>query len=92
MLEQEYGLPPRWVDDRSRDTAENALDCNAICDKYKECWNKDYDESRCRTNCRDKANSDNTFEAKVDMCAACVEDKSCAGTFGCVTECAPIVP
>jgi uncharacterized SAM-binding protein YcdF (DUF218 family) len=24
VLEQEYGLAPRWVDDRSRDTAENA--------------------------------------------------------------------
>jgi uncharacterized SAM-binding protein YcdF (DUF218 family) len=25
VLEEEYGLPPRWLDDRSRDTRENAL-------------------------------------------------------------------
>jgi uncharacterized SAM-binding protein YcdF (DUF218 family) len=30
VLEQEYGIKPAWVDDRSRDTAENARDMAAL--------------------------------------------------------------
>ena len=76
----------------SCDKAENALDCASICDRYKDCWNKDYDAGKCRSDCRTKANADSGFEAKVDMCAACIEDKSCGGTFACVVDCSPVVP
>jgi hypothetical protein len=27
----------------------------------------------------------------VDMCAACIEDKSCGGSFACVVDCGPVV-
>jgi hypothetical protein len=75
----------------SCDKAENALDCASICDRYKDCWSKDYDTSKCRTDCRSKANNDTAFEAKVDMCAACIEDKSCTGSFACVADCTPVI-
>ena len=76
----------------SCDRAENALDCAAICDRYKDCWDKNYDSGKCRGDCRTKANNDSGFESRVDMCAACIEDKSCSGTFTCALECAPVVP
>jgi hypothetical protein len=75
----------------SCDKAENALDCASICDRYKDCWNKDFDSGKCRTDCRTKANNDTGFEAKVDMCAACIEDKSCSGSFACVADCTPVI-
>ena len=62
-----------------------------ICDRYKDCWNKDFDSGKCRSDCRAKADNDTGFEAKVDMCAACIEDKSCGGTFSCVADCGPVI-
>lgn len=78
----------------SCDKADDALDCNQICDKYKECLGgNSYDESDCRTRCRDKAD-DKEFTASVDQCAECVsDDKSCVeNTFSCATKCAGVVP
>lgn len=76
------------------DEADNALDCNEICDKYKECLGgTSYDESACRNRCRDDAD-DADFEKRVDKCAACVsDDKSCVqNTFSCTAECVGVVP
>ena len=39
----------------------------------------------------DKARDLLGFEAKVDMCAACIEDKSCSGSFACVVDCTPVI-
>ena len=76
----------------SCDATENAIDCSDICDKYAECWDKDYDEEKCRSNCRSKANDDPDFESKVGQCAACVENKACVETFACGVPCSGIVP
>jgi hypothetical protein len=76
----------------SCDKAEQALDCNSICSKYKDCWDTNYDVGTCRSGCRDKAANDTSFERKVDMCASCIEDRSCSGTFLCAGECVGVVP
>lgn len=76
------------------DKADDALDCNEICDKYKECLGgNSYDESACRTRCRDKAD-DTDFDKQVDKCAACVsDDKSCTqNVFMCTDDCVGVVP
>ena len=77
----------------SCDSVDAAFDCQAVCDKYKGCYKADYDVGACRTRCRDKASNDKEWEAKADVCADCIEGKSCTGaTFSCGTECAGIVP
>jgi hypothetical protein len=76
----------------SCDKAEQALDCNAICSRYQDCWDKNYDAGACRSSCRDKAAADTTFERRVDQCAACIEDRSCSGTFVCGLQCGGVVP
>lgn len=75
------------------DSAEAAFDCQQVCSRYQSCFDGDYGVSECRNRCRDKANDDDTWKAKADACASCIDDKSCAAaTFTCVSECAGIVP
>lgn len=74
-------------------SAKNAFDCQAVCQKYKECYSSDYDVGKCRDQCRAMADHDDTWEDKANDCASCIGDKSCVGaTFSCASECAGIVP
>lgn len=69
-----------------------AYDCNAICSRYSECFDKDYDVSACTSNCRDKADESQDYADKASACESCIDDKSCSGAFGCASECLGIVP
>jgi len=72
--------------------AKTAFDCHAICQKYHDCYDNDYDVGKCSDSCRDKAFSDDKYEDKANACASCIGDKSCVGsTFSCPTECAGVV-
>jgi hypothetical protein len=73
--------------------AENAIDCNGICDRYQSCFDSTYDTSACEQRCRDNSNSDADYMAKSTDCSDCITDKSCASaTFTCATQCGGIVP
>lgn len=73
--------------------ADKLFDCNAVCNKYKTCFNDKYDVGACRNRCKDKADADKSFQQKADVCESCIDGKSCAGSaFSCTTECAGIVP
>jgi hypothetical protein len=76
----------------SCDKADEIYDCQTVCSRYKECFDQQYDVGKCRSTCRDKSDADADFRRKADVCEACINDRSCAGTFACVTECAGIVP
>ena len=71
--------------------AENAYNCDQICDRYKDCFDQNYDAEACQTRCEEKAD-DSGFADKAESCEACVDDKSCTGSFVCVDECVGIVP
>ncbi|MEO6954860.1 MAG: hypothetical protein ABI321_23875 [Polyangia bacterium] len=71
---------------------DNAVDCNAICDKYKSCYDSNYDTSACYDRCRSNS-KDDKFEKSVSDCHDCIGDKSCAGaTFTCGAQCGGVVP
>lgn len=74
-------------------TADNAVDCNAICDRYQTCFDKDYDSSACVDRCLDDS-ADQGYATKADACDACLDDEtSCvAQTFSCASQCGSIVP
>ena len=38
-------------EDNPIEKVDEALDCNDICDKYKQCFDKDYDVDKCQSNC-----------------------------------------
>ena len=72
---------------------ENAIDCDGICNRYKTCYDLNYDVGACASRCRDNANADKDFMRKTDACNDCVGDKSCASaTFNCAVQCGGIVP
>ena len=73
-------------------SVENAIDCNAICNRYKSCYDQSYDVGACDSKCRDDANADKDYMRKADACNDCLGDKSCATSFTCATQCAGIVP
>jgi len=70
-----------------------AFDCQAVCTRYKDCYQADYDVTGCRNRCRDNASRDSNARMKADACESCIGDKSClSATFSCSTECGGIVP
>jgi hypothetical protein len=72
-------------------TVELAYDCDQICDRYQECFDADYDAGQCASECRANA-GDEAFGNTADECEACIDDRSCTGSFSCVDECIGIVP
>jgi hypothetical protein len=77
----------------SCDSVDAAFDCQSVCQRYHDCFDKDYDVGACRSSCRDRAANDSTVRAKADACEACIDDMSCtSAVFNCTQDCAAIVP
>jgi hypothetical protein len=77
----------------SCDSVETAFDCQSVCQRYKDCFDADYDVGKCRSDCRDAAEKDATVRAKADACEACIDEMSCtSAVFNCTQNCAAIVP
>lgn len=75
------------------DNIDNAFDCSAICDKYHDCYDNNYDRSDCYDRCRDDSKHSDSFRKAADACEACIDDKSCLDTtFSCGSQCSGIVP
>jgi hypothetical protein len=73
-------------------TADAIFDCQAVCSRYAECYDANYDVDKCRSNCRTASANDPSVRNRADECHACIEDKSCVGAFSCTSSCATIVP
>ena len=72
---------------------ESAYNCDTICNRYKDCFNSDYDTGVCAQRCRDAAADDSDYQRKANQCEACIDDRSCtSATFNCTLECGTIVP
>lgn len=81
-----------WVALVGCDAADRAFDCQSVCSRWKDCFDPNYDVSKCRDTCRAKAANDAEYEAKADACEACIGNRSCIGSVAnCTTVCAGIV-
>ena len=77
----------------SCDSIDNAFDCQAVCSKYRDCYDTNYDVSKCRDSCRSRSASDPNVKGAADACESCIGGMSCAGaTFQCAGSCSNIVP
>jgi len=77
----------------SCDSIDTAFDCQAVCSKYRDCFNANYDVGACRDRCRSRAASDANVKGAADACEACIDGMSCTGaTFNCAGSCSNIVP
>ncbi len=74
-------------------TIDAAIDCQGICDRYKSCFDANYNVSACADRCRSNAKADSAYKAKSDACKSCIDTASCtAAIFSCGTNCGSIVP
>jgi hypothetical protein len=81
-----------WVTLVSCDAADRAFDCQTVCNRWKECFDQNYNVAKCRDTCRAKAANDAQYEAKADACEMCIGDRSCVGSaVSCGASCAEIV-
>lgn len=72
---------------------DSAADCNTICNRYKTCFDGDYDTGACQDRCRSNANGNDNYYVTVNNCEACIDDRSCgSATFNCASECSSVVP
>jgi hypothetical protein len=75
------------------DAADEIFDCQAVCSRYRDCYDANYDVGKCRSNCRAASDNDSSVRSKADQCEACIGDKSCiSATFACGASCGAIVP
>jgi hypothetical protein len=75
------------------DEVETHFDCHTVCKRFADCFNPDYDVDGCEDKCENSADDDAARQAKLDACADCIDDESCAtASFKCPDECAGIVP
>ena len=74
-------------------SADAAFDCQAVCSRYADCYDADYNVSGCRDRCRTASKNDPDIRNKADQCEACIGGMSCiSATFSCATTCGAIVP
>jgi hypothetical protein len=75
---------------------EEAFNCAEICETYEDCASglgADVDVTECVSSCENEADMDQDFADKADACASCLSiDASCTENYGCVDECAGVVP
>jgi hypothetical protein len=74
------------------DKADEIFDCQSVCSRYQDCFDKSYDVGKCRSDCRANSERDSTIRQKADTCEKCISGKSCTASFACATECVGIVP
>ena len=72
---------------------DESVDCQDICDRYRSCYDADYDTGACRGRCEALVDADGGRPGAADDCDACMNDRDCTTTaFACSVECAGIVP
>lgn len=71
---------------------EEAYDCARVCSRYEDCFDEDFDTTQCASDCEDMADESDAYAERVSNCEACIDDRSCSGSFACVDECAGVVP
>lgn len=80
-------------DDDPIDAIKNEVTCHDVCQRYSDCFDKDYDVDDCTDRCENKATPDEEKEAQLEKCNACLDKASCASSvFSCGTDCLDFVP
>jgi hypothetical protein len=77
---------------KEADKVENKITCADVCNRYKDCFNSDYNVDNCKNSCESEANNSDDKDRRLEQCNDCIDGQSCtAAAFGCATECAGII-
>jgi hypothetical protein len=73
------------------DEIDEEFDCNNLCNRYRDCYDANYDTGACRNRCQGVV--DGSDPNRADACDACLDPRSCLeAAFSCSTECRDILP
>jgi hypothetical protein len=71
----------------------NRITCGDVCQRYADCFDANYDVEACTDRCTNDATADEEKEERLELCNACIDERSCTGAvFSCTAECTPFVP
>lgn len=74
------------------DKIQNKITCASVCNRYKDCFDSNYDVGKCTDNCEAEANTNNDKDRRLEECDSCIDGQSCTGAaFNCATQCAGII-
>ena len=74
------------------DKVQNKVTCSSVCNRYKDCFDNNYDVGKCTDSCAADANTNADKDRQLNQCNDCIDGQSCTGAaFSCTTECAGIV-
>jgi len=72
---------------------DQSVDCNDICNRYRDCYNASYDTSACRSRCENYVHGDGGHGDQANQCDMCLDPRSCTTVaFACSTQCMNIIP
>jgi hypothetical protein len=76
------------------DEIDEAVDCANICDRYRDCYDSDYDTAACRDRCGGLVDASRGGDPHAaDDCDACLDNRACVeAAFTCGIECRGIIP
>ena len=66
-----------------------AVDCDNVCNRYRDCFDSNYNTDNCRARCHEMVDRDPNA---ANACDSCLDAASCVGSFGCAGECQGILP
>jgi hypothetical protein len=75
------------------DETQNAWNCSDLCNRYRDCFDNNYDVNACNSRCQNLANNNQIIDERANACQNCMNQNSCAmaTTFNC-PDCVGIVP
>ena len=65
------------------------VDCNDLCNRYRDCFDSAYDTASCRGRCDETANRD---RQAANECDTCLDPRACSESFVCADECYGLIP
>ena len=72
------------------DEIDEGFDCHNLCERYRTCYDVNYDTDACRDRCQGYV--DGIDASRADTCDACLDPMSCVdAAFNCSAECAGIL-
>ena len=66
------------------------VDCNNLCNRYRDCFDSTYDVVACRNRCDETNNVD---PQSANECDTCLDPRACTEVvFACGDECYGLIP
>ena len=75
------------------DPITNKWDCHAVCQRYADCVNSNYDVNACKDRCESDASNSDAKQNKLDDCHDCIgENDSCVDDIAnCSSSCGTFI-